>query len=286
VFQGAGGVTLSGNGDTIVFSARSHEVLSYFANLPVMPAGTTNGPFASGSTVYIQPFILPQDGSFGYFRLFGRVSHSSAPNFGTATSSVSSLAGWSGTLYANIYTQGSGASAVSLQYYTQISASMAIQISYSATSISQFGTWFYTYPARFGSSSSTSFTTSTATAANFTIVPTSGPNAFAGAAKQLDMPMNFSLSAGNYWLGYQASTTSSVSNLSFAFDAIATTNNSVNFVPFGPSAATNSTNLIAPFFGRWTTNTNGRTTSSMAQSNMTTNISNVQVYFQMISGAL
>jgi hypothetical protein len=284
VFQGAGGVTLSGNGDTIVFSARSHEVLSYFANLPFIPAGTTNGPFASNSTVYVQPFLLPQDGSFEYFRMFGRATHTYQVTFGTATNSVSSLAGWSGTIYANIYTQGTGASAVSLQYYTQMSTSVAVQVSYSATSISQFGTWRYTYPDRFGSSGTTSYTTSTATATSFTVSPAAGPNSFAGNAKVLDIPMNFSLSAGNYWIGYQASTTSSVSNLSFGFDAVVQTNNSTNWIPFGPTAATNSTQLIAPFFGRWTTNTLGRTTSSMAQSNMTTNVSNVMAYFQMLSG--
>lgn len=233
-----------------------------------------------GSSNIVFPFLMPQDGSFSYVRM--PVSMSLATTtFTTGAAGYGSSVAQSNTVWFNIYTQGTGANSRSIQYLTQASTTWAMQISYSGTASTHSVSYNVTFPAEAGVSSSTQMTTSGATS-SVNAVPASTSNF--QAMRYFDMPFATSLSAGNYFVAIQrSSTTAGGSNIGLGVSALMVTQHNSTIAL--PNNASNSSNHLVPYVGSWSTNTLGATTSSIARANVSTSASHPIPIFQMIREA-
>ena len=279
VFQAAVNLTIAGSTGTIVFSAAPRDVMSFYQNVPAMNATiTTTG--GGGSSQIVFPFIVPQDVSASYMRMPVSMSLAST-TFTTGAAGYGSSVAQSNTLWANIYTQGTGASSRSLQWLTSASTTWAFQISYSGTASTHSVSYNVTFPGENGVSSSTQMS-STQASASINEVP-AGTSNFQ-SFRYVDMPFATSLSAGNYYMAIQrSSTTAGGSNIGLGISHLMVSqhNSSIAF----PGVASNATVQLMPFNGVWSTNTNGATTSSIARSLVSTIASHPMPIFQMIREA-
>jgi len=279
VFQAAGNLTLAGSTGTIVISAAARDWLSTYQNVQAINnTGTVS--VGGGSSNVVFPFVMPQDGSFSYLRMPVTMSLAST-TFTTGAAGYGSSVAQSNTLWFNIYTQGTGASSRSIQWITSASTTWAMQISYSGTSSTHSVSYNVTFPSEGGVSSSTQMSTTQASA-SINEVP-AGTSNFA-SYRYFDMPFAASLSAGNYFVAIQrSSTTAGGSNIGLGISALMVTqhNSSIGF----PNLASNSSNQLVPYLGSWSTNTLGATTSSIARANVSTSASHPIPVFQMIREA-
>ena len=279
VFQASNNLTLSGNNATIVFVGPVQDMLSYYQHPPGPMNNTITMSVGGGSSNYVQPFILPQDISASYIRLPVSMSLAST-TFATGAAGYGSSVAQSNTLNFNIYTQGVGASSQSLQWYTSASATWNFQISYSGTASTHTVSYNVTFPT-LGGNSNTQMTSSQASSA-VNEVP-AGTSNFQ-AMRYFDIPFAASLSAGNYWMALQrSSTTGGGSNIGIGISALAITqhNSSIGI----PNLASNSSYGLVPYLGSWSTNTLGRTTDSIAKANVSTMASHPVAIFQIIREA-
>ena len=279
VFAASGALTLIGSSDTIVFSAPRQDILSTFQNVQAIN-NTATVSFGGGSSHVVFPFLLPQDGSFSYVRLPMSMSLAST-TFTTGAAGYGSSVAQSNTLWFNIFTQGTGASSRSIQFLTRASTTWAFQISYSGTSNSHTVSYNVTFPGAEGVSGSTQMTSSQASA-SINEVP-AGTSNFV-SFRYVDLPFATSLSAGNYFVGLQrSSTTAGGSNINLGVSALIVTqhNSSIGI----PNQASSSSNQLVPYLGVWSTNSAGQTTSSMARSQISTAQSHPIPVFQMIREA-
>ena len=279
VFGATGNLSVYASNSTIFFSGPQRDVLSFFQNVPAINA-TTTVSVGGDSRNYVFPFLMPQDGSFSYLRMpmsWFPVS----TTFATGAAGYGSSVAQSNTMWFNIYTNGVGASSRSIQWLTSASTTWAFQISYSGTASTHTVSYNITFPSESGVASNTQLTSSQQSSA-VNQVP-AGTSNFA-SFRYFDVPFATSLSAGNYFMAIQrSSTTAGGSNIGLGVSALAVTqhNSSIGF----PNQASSSSNHLVPYLGVWTTNTVGRTTDSIARSLVSTTSSHYIPVIQFIREA-
>lgn len=273
-----GWVQISSNGSTISIGATSGPV-SYYQNMPYM--ANTQTMSVQGSTSYIQPFALPNGISASYIRMPITMSAISTSAIFTTTANFS--ASLLSTIYAVVYSLGTGASSNSLQSVASGSAGFSQQwsISVSGVGTDYSVTQNVTYPITGGTSNLSTSYASTFASVN---INTANLSNFNGLV-YLDIPFANSIYPGVYWLGYGISSTVSTNVSSFLANAMLTFSNwavsQVNTAIGHMGAGTNSSVEFAVGLGSFSTNAIG-TTASLDLSNISSSASNPVIPFQMI----
>jgi len=161
----------------------------------------------AGSTSYMIPFVAPQPMSIGSIRMFEVGSVAASSTEGLVNGSTLSMGGFTSHNFV-FYSRGTGASSASLQYVT--STQVADQVSMNVANAAGANSSNVSYTLRF-SLGNTSFTkdySSTAQSYNF---HTSNITDLTGT-KQVDYPCGLTLSAGQWFLAYGRSSTTSTQN--------------------------------------------------------------------------
>jgi hypothetical protein len=286
VFSNSNGVSFGLNGSTMTASvapAGGANIFSYYKNLDAFHATQTMSVF--GSTHHVQPFEIPYAVSASYIEFPVSQAMTSA-SFGSTSSSRTG--GYSRLESHNLvfYTRGTGASSLSLQYFTSTQGFLTWGVSYSiATNGTQASSTYGITFQRDSAQTNTQFSSSQSqtTLGFFT-------NNFSNfsAAQYFALPLAASFSQGQYWLAYCVSTSSSTNgfttgavtnwSLNRSFIAVSQVNSQFNRM----GSTTNSSNGILFGLGSWTTNSIGATTSSINLANVSTSASGNHLYFRMV----
>lgn len=273
--RGAGGVSVGASNGSVVVSTPVPGVMSYLEYPPVLN-NTGTMSVGGGSSIYVQPVMIQEDLSASFLRMPVSMSPAST-TFATGAAAYGSSVAQSNSMWVNFYSMGVGASSRSLQYVAQASTTWALQISYSGSASTHSVSYNFTVPGSGGVATNFQLTSSQQSSA-VNEVP-AGTSDYA-SYRLFDMPFATSLSAGNYFIGVQrSSTTGGGSNIGLGISAMIVTqhNSSMGF----PGFASNSSILPFPFLGLWSTNTVGTTTSSMGAISMSTLASHPRMYFQL-----
>lgn len=288
VFSNANGVSFGLDNNTITATytpGAAGPAKSYFEHIPVIQGSTSATVGASSN--YVQPFILPYDVSVSYMRMPITVSFGQTSVASTANTSYG--ADFQQTFWANIYSLGTGANSRSLQQLAQASATMRYVVtgSIGAASNNQTVTQAVTIPAEGGYNNT--FTTQYNTTLTSGTIVSSLLTLFNGA-RGLDLLFATSLPAGAYWMAIQRSTAvttagaTAMTAASINYSQIFASQISNNFNLWGANATAGS-NGIELGVGVWTTNTLGRTSNSLAMSQISTIGNNPRIPFQLIRQA-
>lgn len=283
-FSGGNNVTLSTGGASNAGTIAIHvaapgggATYSHFHVFNGPMQATTSLTSYGNSAQYVEPFFLPAAMSISYIRIPVSVGKAGT---GTATTAARSWSfNQSATYYVNFYTMGVGANSRSLQYVAGGSEGVSFACVYQvgAASNNQSCSYSATVPSE---GAQINYTTSFGvSSASITLHTTVLSNSIVGN-KWLDIRFTSSLAPGAYWVAIQqSSTTASTSaggnwaNITAATSRASVYGVSQIALPIRPwgVATTNSSNVEWQYGqGLWTTNSNGRTTSSMALSNIIT----------------
>jgi hypothetical protein len=273
---GSSGISISSNGSTITVG----QILgSYYENLPLWQGSTTMTMFQS--TSHLLPFVVPEPLSIDVIRF--PVTASVAPSSTAATTGNSQFSyGHTRSHNFVVYSQGVGASSLSLQSYTstQHTDRQSINVSAAANSTQFSYTNRVTYQMSTGATDFTYDYSSSAASLNF---HTSGMTAITGN-KFHEFPFAMSLTPGLYWLAYGvSSSTASQFNAQGTrlFNIASNYGASQANVAFGlMGAATNSTVGLYPGLGSFTT-AGGGTTASIPLTAFTTSSAHARMFFQL-----
>ena len=283
VFNNANNITFGLDAGTI--TASYQEPIQSYYNNGLKYQGTT-GLNLSTNFNFFQPFLLPYNISASYIRvpniwLFGSTSFATTANNSFTFRQT-------GSVYANIYTKGIGASSKSLQYLTGGSVSYVYQVraEIGAASNNQTVSFNFTYPSSEGNAQGNYTLTynNNSTACNiFTTVLTS----FNGW-RYLDIPFAASLSLGDYWIAFvQSSSTATtggavVTGVTARNSYVGISQVSTNIALMGVS----SNMSTAPMFnGLGVYSTNIISSSSVGLSNISTVNNQPIIPFQIIREA-
>lgn len=255
---------------------------SYYQNIQVL--NNTSAFSGGGSSNIVQPFVLPYDISIGYLRFPVTISFPQTSYASTANTAVSMNQAF--TWYANLYSQGTGASSKSIIQFAQATAGMTYNVVGSIGAASNNQTVFqnFTFPIE---TATTNFaSTVSSNLSNQSIVSTN-LTAFSGA-RFMDLAFNTSLAAGNYFIAFQKSSAvttnlAALSNITANTPHMVQTQIATNINIWGNTTA--QSNGIGLFQGVWTTNANGRTTNAINQTAISSQASQVLVPFQLIRQA-
>lgn len=284
---GLGGISISTNGSTITISYSSSNTsaptLGYFENLPTFPTNTTTVS-ASGSVIQIVPFIVPQPISMAFLRIPASFSF-------VSTSHTSTLANTSYTFnrsysVAAVIYSNAGGNMSQIQAFQSSFASFVFQTSITAGNTGSQYTLAnnVTYPV---SGVYSNYATSVAFTNVSLQISTGSMTLFTGL-RWLDIPFATSLSAGNYWIGIGGSSNSAsnggpgpISAASMApISMYAHSQTNLTFIR--PGIASTSSVQVQPGLGSFSTNALQSTNGTVAMSNISMQVSNPKLYFQMI----
>ena len=261
--------------------------LSFYENAPVFAAGSSlRLDSVLVSTIYLQPFVLPQAVSASFLRLPVRNALPST-TIGATSANSSFAYSYTHSTAIVIYTQMTGASSLSLGYYTSILASLVSQLSITAANVASQYTVIYnfTYPV----SGTYSNLTVQSNHSNASYFIDGNPDSNFSNYRWFDVPFATLLSAGNYWLGFGVSRSSAsnggpnfsgaaiAGSLAANLDVLATWGNM--------GVATGATNQNAPGLGVFSTNSAISTTAPIALSQIVLVNSQPRLYFQLIRQA-
>jgi len=283
---GLGGISISTNGSTITISYSSSNTsaptLGYFENFPSLVNTTTIS--ASGSVLQIVPFMLPQPLSMAYLRIPASFAFASTSQTGT-TANTSFTVNRTYTIAAVIYTN-AGGNMSQIGYYKSSYASFIFQTSVTAgANGSEWTLWNnVTYPI---SGVTSNYATSYAVTSSRYQVSTGSLSLFTGL-HYLDIPFATSLSAGNYWLGIGGSNNTESNAGPGAFTGAsmspismyAQSQTNLTFILAGAASA--SSVQMQPGLGSFSTNAAQLSNATVAMSNISMQVSNPKLYFQMI----
>lgn len=281
-------VTLDSNGLSISVAAPGGgAMLSFFENVPVIHGTQTFN--AVSSTVYVYPFILPQNISISFVRIPMSMSQvATTGGVPVANSTITGQVGYTHGLV--IYTQGVGASANSLQSYVVTSGTGSWGTSVGAGAQSSQQT--VTMNGSFNQSGvHTNYGTGISngvSSGSYVINSTLHSNAT--GVRFIDIPFATSLSAGNYWIGIGRSWSSANNSSIFNGASLATSNVFVSQsnITWGIlGSATNTSNVMRqPGAGFFTTNASLFSTGSInAVDALRVTTSNLVPYFQFVRKA-
>lgn len=267
----------------ITTAAQTSAMASYFENMPILDAGSTTLS-ASGSVLQVVPFVLPYAISAGFLRVPVSMSYVSTEVSGTTANSTWTV-NRSYTDAAAIMVQKGGASSLSLQYLTSSQATWVFQnqIGAGANGSRYTVTQNVTYPV---SGTTSNYTTSYPQSSANVQLSSASLTLFTGL-RWLDIPLGFSLSAGNYWLALGRSTNSAtqagnaaLGGASEGFSYVGVSQNNVTIC--FPGAVTNSSCQLQPGLGSWSTNSAVMSTSSLQLASISAMSSGAKPYFQII----
>lgn len=304
VFSNSNGVSFGINGSTITGTVAttyagsnvtaSFGTASYYANIDNyngMVTGASAIAQTSGSSIFVQPFQLPQAISLSYVRLLASFNDTAVGTAGTTSNDQTFSCERYTTFGLVVYTQGTGASSLSIRSYANTTVGLTGRTIYGGgTNGSRYTvTLQKTYPAT--GAVNNQYTTSYAVSSASIVISSNSNTLFTGP-RFLDLAWATSFSAGNYWLGLGASTSSNTnsSHISFAGTAampisiagVSQSNVSVGIL----GAATAASNYqLQPGLGVWTTDSSGFSTASMALANISQVASNPAIPFQFIRQA-
>ncbi len=281
VFSNSNGVSFGLSGATIT-AITSESLLDYYANMDPLFVSAVNS-FVQ-STSYIQPIYFAGPISFDFIRMIRSGDRLVAQTTGQTTSNTQFSCGYTRSHNFAFYSRGSGVNSQSLQFYasTQLVENYSNNVSAAATNTSQYSySNRYTFPCSTGLSGFTLDYSSSSAALNFNSVLIT----VFTALKEMDFPFATTLSAGNWWLMYGQSSTSSSQYTSLGFRNIITFNvvgASINNYSIGVLGSATQPQL-SPMrgFGSFTT-VGGATTNSLAFSHITNSNSGVVPYFQFM----
>ncbi|GEM_PF-1696107 len=261
---------------------------SYYANPQNIYSSTMAGFGQSTST--IMPFFLPYNISLGYLRFIAPMTATASTTVGT-TAARTITAGISSSWNAVIYKQNVGANSMSLTNYASGQGVYQTQFSLQAGNTGSLWTqtWWLTYPR--GTSIVNENTNRATTLTNFNWI-TASMTQYTGT-KYIDIPMNTSLAAGNYWImiGSSSNSGASLSGTNFTQDRVS--NNGSIYAAFqsisvfsslgqmGISSATS--NQMSLGFGSFSLGGAAGTTAALAFSNISLGASHNIPYWQMIN---
>lgn len=264
-------------------------VMSYFQD-PDVFQGILTVNQTSGSSIMVQPFMLPMPVSMSYIRFLASYNDSAVGTAGTTSANTTFTCAAYTTVGIVMYTAGVGANSRSLQSIGSTSIGITGLTQYSAGAIgSQYTmTVIKTYPDIGGTASySTSYAVSSGS-----IVISSNSNTLFTGPRFLDVAWATSFSQGNYWMGFGASvsTASQTSNISFCGTALmpmslyacSQSNLSVGRLGVATSASDNQLMLGN---GVFTTNSSAFTTASIGIAQVSQVASNPGLFFQFIRQA-
>lgn len=268
VFSNAGGISFGLNGSTITATEGAYR--SYYENLPVIQ-GTT-AVSMGGSSMYMQPFLMPYDISVSYIRM--PITQLITSNTLATTNNTTVNFRATQTFIFNIYSAGNGASSRSLQQLTQATSTMVYAITgqQGNNTNQQSVSHAFTYPGEGGASAT--FSTSYSPAAASLNFSTTHLTAFTGF-RWIDIPFNTSLGSGQWWMGVQrisSTAQTGAANLSLLTNQISSV--MISQISANPNLmganTTAGTNPWQVGLGVWTTNSTGATTNSVALSQIST----------------
>jgi hypothetical protein len=279
VFSNGGGISFGLNGSTI--TATEGAFRSYYENIPVIQGTTAIS--MGGSSMYMQPFLMPYDISVSYIRM--PITHLITSNTIGTTNNTTVNFRATQTFIFNIYSAGNGLSSRSLQQLTQASSTMVYAITgqQGANTNQQSVSHAFTYPGERGASAT--FSTSYSPGAASLNFSTTHLTAFTGF-RWIDIPFNSSLASGQWWMGIQRISSTAgtgpagLSNLTNQISSVMISQISANPNLLGLSAA--GTNPWQVGLGIWTTNSTGATTNSLALSQISTLANQPRLPFQFI----
>ncbi len=260
-------------------------VMSYWANMPWF-AGAA-GITAGGSAIQVVPLIVPQAISGGFMRFPCSVSLSAGNVTGTSVNTVVTIRK-THTVALNLLTKLTGASSLSLGYYTSTYGSFVYQTQFSAAGTGSHFTVSVnaTLPQTGGYNNA--FATSVATTAASWSVP-AAINASLSSQKWIDLPFAMSLSAGNYWLGIGMSTSSDANGATaygasgMALTTYAQAELNSTFGVIGSGTTSNVQNFVG--LGSWSTNSLVMSTASIDLNSISLMASQPMPYVQIIRNA-
>jgi len=253
--------------------------ISYYENMWPGVLNNTVTMIATGSSHYVQPFLMPQAISVGYVRFPVSMSRVST-TYSTATGSWTHSNGNTNTIYAAVYTQGTGANSLSFSTIGSTSATWDLRVSVSGSSRNHSISYLFRYPVSNGTSST--MLTSQGTSTTVTVAPAGTSNW--QSYRYLDVNWPTSFSAANYWMGIKRVSSTAVANIgmNISFLAVTQHNSSIGSI----NEASNSS--IGLFLGIGSVSTNNTTAIpvAFAVSNISTVASHLRgPYFQMIRQA-
>lgn len=256
--------------------------LSFYENLPTLVGGVSVPMNNFVSSVPVQPFVLPQAASVNFFRLAARNAIGNATLSGTSANTSFSFQ-YTHTTALVLYTQGTGASSLSLLYYTSTLASLVSNLVFTAGATGSYQTLIYnlSFPQS-GDNSHTYSTQSNHTSASFWV--DANPLAYVTGLKWFDIPFDQYMTPGNYWFALGQSR-ASASNSGPNFSAAVMANSIVAQAEIASTwgnigVATAATNQNVPGCGYWATNSAFFSTSAMDLSKITN--AGVRFYFQLL----
>jgi len=270
VLSGGNNITLSGTSNSIGIYGQAAAPISYLDPYPLVNTQTT--ALAQG-TLYLSPFVCPEDISFDKMRLW--VSQTiGTTSLASGVGAYGASAANSNTLDVVIYKRGTGASSNSLQSVVKTLATWDYQISISGTSNSSSVSHNFRYPQG-----------STTTSQQLTTQTTGGGATAPGATvsytglRQFDIPFAGSLAAGNYVMGLHRITTTAGSAVSWVGSNVVLSQFGSVVAPFG--TASQNTHQLQPGLGIMSATTNA-TVSAFDMSLINTVASGQRPYFQLL----
>lgn len=290
--KGGENITLSGSSDSVVISGAAPGGTTFWTNSVFMhPPGIqyvgTSSLTMGNSSFYMQPFQVQNVISASYIRHLVSV-----PAFGQtsqATSASTVTADWYATFYANIFSNGVGASSKSLQLYSAATAGMTHRWLFTLNATGNSYAWQITFPFE-GANTNNTGTSYSQTSASASWATTGQQTRFTGI-RWLDIPFAQSIPPGQYWMQFQRSTSSATTGGNFSNSTALTTNMTVynvtqaslNAAPFNSAAA--ATNGLQLGLGVYTTNSSGGTTNSVPLNGISTIANQPVIPFQIIRQA-
>jgi hypothetical protein len=263
--------------------------LSYWANqIQLDNTATTT---VANSTSYIAPFFLPLPLSASYLRM-PVIMSAQTTTIGTTINTTITMS-YLQTIYAMIYSQGTGGSSRSLMSVTSSSIGWTQVFKYQQAGVTNQATHSYQISYGIEGGSTQTFAASAGQTASTQTLQSSIASDFSGL-RYLDIPFGNSLSAGAYWFAYGLSSTTStqgtnaLTNLAFTHAVIVNTNQPLtnvgtgNFGNMGAATATSQDILFG--IGSYTSNAIGPV-AALAMSNVSSNAKRINPYYQFVRQA-
>jgi hypothetical protein len=291
--SGGNNVTLSGNSNTIVISAGAGgggdgTMYGGYTNLPWWTGTVTLGYIQS--TSHVVPFVVQANISFDFVRFMQVGAIIAASTTAATTGAATFSCGYTKTYNLGIFSRQAGANSDSLGlvkstgFTEQFSNNIACAAN--STQFSYSNRW--TLPCSSGALGFTyDYSSSVAGSIN---VNTAGAATGITGTKWIDIPFGTSLTPGQYWLMYGASTTTAVQSAGTTIglrnyvtaNPVFASQAAISFGTFG--AATS--NIYAPqqAVGSFTT-AGGATTNSLHWSKVTASAANPQLFFALMRSA-
>lgn len=259
------------------------------------PAGAiqlsnTTSVSVGGSSVFVEPFVLPVYVSASYVRLPILVVFASSAI--ATTANISLTLQQTVTDFIHIYSQGVGASSNSIQSIYSTSNTGVLQVRYHVGAASNNQTCSHNITYGVSGSAAANFATNYSPAASSNMrISTTHLTSF-NSYRFLDIPLATLLTPGNYWIGIQKSSATAttggvagMTNVTSSAAMVAMSQNNFSILQMGGHTSVSSQAWMGMGHGRWSTDSLGRTTASMGLNSISTVNNHPVVQFQFIRQA-